>query len=50
MFEVVNLGESDTLLLPRLVALIEEVIGDEPEVDVLPEQPGDVGLTYADIS
>jgi UDP-glucuronate 4-epimerase len=25
-------------------------MGVEPEVEVLPEQPGDVGQTYADVS
>jgi UDP-glucuronate 4-epimerase len=34
----------------RLIDLIGEATGVEPEVEVLPEQPGDVGQTYADVS
>lgn len=50
MFEVVNLGESETVRLSRLIELIGEAMGVEPEVEVLPEQPGDVGQTWTDVS
>ncbi len=49
-FEIINLGESETTELSRLVALIEENIGKKAKVKKLPMQPGDVSITYADVS
>ena len=49
-FEVINLGESETIELNRLVSLIEENIGKKAKVVKMPMQPGDVPITYADIS
>jgi len=48
--DVFNLGESQTTSLRDLIAQIEQTLGKEAKVKVLPEQPGDVPLTYADIS
>jgi UDP-glucuronate 4-epimerase len=48
--EVFNLGESETTELKRLVELLEENLGMKALVDHQPMQPGDVPLTYADIS
>lgn len=50
MHEVFNLGESETTELNRLVELLEDNLGTEAVVDRQPMQPGDVPLTYADIS
>lgn len=50
MHEVFNLGESDTVELSRLIALLEENLGVEAVIDRQPMQPGDVPITYADIS
>ena len=49
-FELVNLGESDTVTLARLVELLGRALGVEPELKRLPPQPGDVERTCADIS
>lgn len=49
-FEVFNLGESETTELHELIALIEESLGKKAVVDRQPMQPGDVPVTYADIS
>lgn len=49
-FEIVNLGESETVELSRLIRLIADALGVEPEIRELPPQPGDVERTYADIS
>ena len=49
-FELVNLGESDTVTLARLVELLGRALGVEPELERLPPQPGDVERTCADIS
>jgi UDP-glucuronate 4-epimerase len=48
--DVFNLGESQTTTLNELIAAIERALGKTALIDPLPEQPGDVPLTYADIS
>ena len=50
MFDVFNLGESDTIQLKDLVAAIEKPLGKKAKINRLPEQPGDMPLTCADIS
>lgn len=49
-FEIYNLGESQTTSLKELVQLIEEALGKKAHVEMLEPQPGDVSITYADIS
>jgi UDP-glucuronate 4-epimerase len=49
-FEVFNLGESRTVTLSRLIELLEAALGRKAIVDRLPPQPGDVPITFADIS
>lgn len=48
-FEIVNLGESDTVTLSRLIELLAHSLGVTPVLQRLPAQPGDVDQTYADI-
>jgi UDP-glucuronate 4-epimerase len=48
--DVFNLGENQTTTLNELIATIEQTLGRKASIDRLPEQPGDVPLTYADIS
>jgi len=49
-FDVFNLGESDTIQLKDLIAAIESALGKKAKINQLPEQPGDMPLTCADIS
>src|SRR5215471_16150038 len=49
-FDVFNLGESDTIQLKDLIAAIEKTLGKKAKINRLPEQPGDMPLTSADIS
>jgi UDP-glucuronate 4-epimerase len=49
-YEIYNLGESQTTSLAELVRLIGEVCGVEPVLDRRPMQPGDVLVTFADVS
>lgn len=49
-YEVFNLGESQTVELSRLIALLEEALGTRAVIQWLPAQPGDVPLTFADIT
>src|ERR1043166_3814688 len=50
LFDLFNLGESDTLELKDLIAGIEKTVGKKATINQLPEQAGDVPLTCADIS
>ncbi|MEO8573172.1 MAG: GDP-mannose 4,6-dehydratase [Pyrinomonadaceae bacterium] len=50
MHDVFNLGESETTELKRLVELLEENLGTKAIIDKQPMQPGDVPITFADIS
>ncbi len=49
-FEIINLGGSQTTRLRELVSLIEDALGKKADIKWLPDQPGDVPITYADIS
>jgi len=49
-FEILNLGGAETTALGDLVAWIAEALGVEPRIERLPDQPGDVPITYADVS
>jgi UDP-glucuronate 4-epimerase len=50
LYDLFNLGESETIELKDLIAAIETAVGKKAEINKLPEQPGDVPLTCADIS
>ncbi len=50
LFDVFNVGESETIQLKDLIAGIEDAVGKKAKINRLPEQPGDVPLTCADIS
>jgi UDP-glucuronate 4-epimerase len=49
-YEILNLGESQTIALIDLVELIEKELGKKAIINWLPLQAGDVQLTYADIN
>ncbi len=48
-YEIYNIGESQTIRLSELIQALEGRIGKKALVEHLPEQPGDVKHTYADI-
>jgi UDP-glucuronate 4-epimerase len=50
MWDIFNLGENETMQLKDLIKAIEAAVGRKAKVNRLPEQPGDVPLTCADIS
>ncbi len=50
LFDIFNLGENDTIQLKDLIAAIEKALGKKAKINQLPEQPGDMPLTCADIS
>ena len=47
---VYNLGGSRTTTLARLVELVAAALGKEAILDRQPDQPGDVPITYADVT
>jgi UDP-glucuronate 4-epimerase len=49
-FEIINLGESRAVELRELVRLIEAAVGKPAHRRQLPNQPGDVPITCADVS
>jgi len=48
-YEIINLGESKTVKLTELISLIEENLQKKALIEWLPDQPGDVPVTFADI-
>ena len=48
--DVFNLGESQTTTLSELITFIENAIGKKAIIERKPEQPGDVPVTFADIT
>jgi len=50
LYDVFNLGENETIQLRDLIAAIENALGKKAKINQLPEQPGDMPLTCADIS
>lgn len=49
-YEVINLGNSHTVYLRDLIAMLEDALGKKAVIERMPAQPGDVPQTYADIS
>ena len=49
-FEIINLGNSNIVELNYFISLIENNLGKKAKVKQLGLQPGDVPITYADIS
>lgn len=50
VFETVNLGNNQPVTLKELIDTLYELMGATPNIKRLPMQPGDVDITYADIS
>jgi UDP-glucuronate 4-epimerase len=48
-YEIFNLGESQTVSLVEMVRQLEEALGKKALLCFLPNQPGDMEITYADI-
>lgn len=48
-FQTINLGDSRTVSLMKLIESIEKALGKKAQLAWMPEQPGDVRKTFADI-
>ena len=49
-FEVINLGNDRTVSLQEMIEALERTLGVEAKIERLPEQPGDVPQTWADVA
>ena len=49
-FEIINLGNNNPVELNYFISVIEDLVGKKAKIKELPIQPGDVNITYADIS
>ena len=49
-YHIYNLGESRTIKLQDLIKVLENQLNKTAIINPLPNQPGDVPITYADIS
>jgi UDP-glucuronate 4-epimerase len=49
-YELINLGGTSTISLSELVETVEHVVGKKAKIDRQPMQPGDVPITYADVT
>lgn len=49
-FEIINLGDSNSIELRYLISLIEKEVGKKAKVKKMERQKGDVDITFADIS
>ncbi len=50
VYEIVNLGNKSPIKLTDLINTLYDLLGKEPNIEQLPMQPGDVDITFADIS
>ena len=50
IFDVFNLGGSQTTTLAELIELVEGALGKQAIINQMPDQPGDLPRTYADVS
>lgn len=50
VFEIVNLGNNSPVKLTDMIASIYKATGETPRIKQLPMQPGDVDITFADIT
>ncbi len=48
-YEIFNLGNKDSVTLNQLIEIIENKLGKKAKINQMPEQMGDVPVTYADI-
>jgi UDP-glucuronate 4-epimerase len=48
--EVINLGNGNPFLLKRFIEIVEQAVGRKAVIEYLPEQPGDVERTCANVT
>ena len=48
--QAINLGHSEPIAIADLIGLLEDALGKKAVIDQQPEKPGDMPITYADLS
>ena len=48
-YEIINLGNNQAVSLVEMIRVLEEALGLNARIDWLPEQPGDVPQTWANV-
>jgi UDP-glucuronate 4-epimerase len=48
-YKIYNIGNNNPVELSRFIEVIEECLGIKAKKNMLPLQPGDVTMTYADV-
>jgi len=48
-FRIYNIGQQSPVPLMRMIEVLETCLGVQAEKQFLPQQPGDVAITYADV-
>ncbi|EKD63218.1 MAG: hypothetical protein ACD_51C00316G0013 [uncultured bacterium] len=49
-YEIINLGNNNPITLNEFISIIEHALGKRAKIEKMPEQKGDVSITYADIN
>jgi UDP-glucuronate 4-epimerase len=49
-YETINLGNSHPVSVTQMIQTLEAVLGAKASINKCPSQPGDVPITFADIS
>jgi len=49
IYEIINIGNNRPVKLSELIEVIEKVLDKKATINRLPEQPGDVPVTFANI-
>ncbi len=49
-YEIINLGNNKPVSVNNFITLIEDIMGKKALIEQYPDQPGDVKITYADIT
>ena len=50
IYDIINLGNNHPVKLKDLITQLYELMNREPQIEQMPMQPGDVDITFADIS
>lgn len=48
-YKIYNIGNNKPIELLRLIEVVEDCLGQKAEKEMMPMQPGDVPITYADV-
>ena len=48
--EAINLGHHDPIEIRKVIEIVEDALGKKANIDQQPEKPGDMPVTYADLT